>query len=184
MAPSLFIGFLLVTLSTSATPLNKLQHLRYKLDGAMHDETAEVRKTVVTLTDNYEGFVVMLDYHRNLLTIKNTTDQTCFFSRLDKDRFNEKDVSPVFVTEVPNSFVIGKTEPDVEIIVLSAKERIPTDFAVLTSDVTVAEQCTGLTSYWLVEESTGQRSLDPTAVAKRWPKIKIKIKICIKIERD
>ncbi|KAJ8029015.1 hypothetical protein HOLleu_28298 [Holothuria leucospilota] len=173
METQIIILFLLVTCA-AAKPLNKREHFRFDIGGFSHDETVDFSGDVVTYTDAGDGFIVTLDYHRDLLIIKNTTSQTCFFSALVESHFPQDDVQPVFVIQTAQNNNEGPSEPDLDVVVLKPKNEVPAHYDTLIRAVIADVKCDNLPIYWM--ESTENIEQEPQARGWNWLK-KIKVKL-------
>ncbi|KAJ8039346.1 hypothetical protein HOLleu_17028 [Holothuria leucospilota] len=109
-----FVAFLVGIFSTchSAPPQPPVKEstFTFALNGISHTETMKIEGSLVTLTDTIDGFLVVLDYERNIFMLKNLTSQTCSFSRLDNIPVTKDSELPIFVQEVTaTSLQVGFT---------------------------------------------------------------------------
>ncbi|KAJ8039097.1 hypothetical protein HOLleu_16715 [Holothuria leucospilota] len=142
----------LVAFNSSAAVLDKSsqkENLLFDVDGNQHNESRKVEANIVFLTDVMDGFLVILDYDRDILMIKNTTSETCYFSRLDCVPIASNESIPVMVQEVISGIESVNVEQDMDVVMFSVGEKIPSGYIVLTNDVSVATVCSSQPSYWL-----------------------------------
>ncbi|KAJ8039348.1 hypothetical protein HOLleu_17031 [Holothuria leucospilota] len=137
--------FAAVHAQTSATE----SILTFDVNGISRHETRRVEGSIVTLTDVVDGFIVVLDYERDILMLKNLTSQTCFFSRLENIPITKDDEIPIFVHEIMEDSVVVKGDQNELVLQLRQVSQIPFGYILLTNDVTVAGKCSSQPSYWL-----------------------------------
>ncbi|KAJ8039347.1 hypothetical protein HOLleu_17030 [Holothuria leucospilota] len=131
--------------------------LTFDVNGITHYETRRVEGSIVTLTDVVDGFIVVLDYERDILMLKNLTSQTCFFSRLQNIPITKDDDVPILVHEVVEDSVVVKGDQNDFVLQLKQVSKIPFGYILLTNDVTVAGKCSSQPSYWLKANSVSRK---------------------------
>lgn len=149
----IYISVLLFISSASATPLLERKDLEHGIDGALNNG-------IYTTEDTYGGFMVLFDYSQDLLIIKNTTTQTCFFSPLEKyDLVIDHAELTLGKGDSQNNFLVT-AKADVAKTVLLSMENASIRLENLNSDVKVANQCVGRPSYWMVQYGGGKERRD------------------------
>ncbi|KAJ8031886.1 hypothetical protein HOLleu_25238 [Holothuria leucospilota] len=142
------------------------EHLTFELDGVTHDETVETDGNLVVLKDVADGFIVVLDYDRDLLTIKNDTDPAfCYFGTISDTPFRRNRTGAVFVTENDDQVLY---EDRVALFTFEGR-LIASDNQTVSAKVN--ELCYGLLSYQLIpirdthaRSARGARGGDGTTV--------------------
>lgn len=144
------IAILLFASGASANPLRESEHLGYDMDGAISNQTD------VTEYPN-DGYMVLLDYSQDLLIIKNTTTQKCFFSPMERYDFLKDDGELTWGKgDLQKKFPV--TVPaDVAKMVLLSWENASIRLEKLSANIKVAEQCIGLPSYQMIQHGDRER---------------------------
>ncbi|KAJ8039345.1 hypothetical protein HOLleu_17027 [Holothuria leucospilota] len=160
-----FVAFLVGIFSTcySAPPQPPVKEstFTFALNGISHTETMKVEGSLVTLTDAIDGFLVVLDYERNIFMLKNLTSQTCLFSRLDNIPVTKDSELPIFVQGVTETSFQQFQFQEADGVLLEKVGEIPVGYVRLTNDLTVAEKCSSQPSYWLkIKDTSRQRRGD------------------------
>lgn len=129
------------------------EHLTFELAGVTHDETVEFDGNLVVIKDVADGFIVVLDYDRDLLTIKNTTaTEVCYFGTLSNTPFRRGYTGAVFVTENDDQAYHEAGT------VISVVKGGPIGFKDFTDEAIVYKLCCGVLSLEMVlTESTHAR---------------------------
>ncbi|KAJ8029014.1 hypothetical protein HOLleu_28296 [Holothuria leucospilota] len=144
------IALLLFTSSASAHPLGESEHLGNDIDGAVNNATDNTEY-------QYDGHVVLVDYSQDLLIIKNTTTQTCFYSPLLRYDFLKDDNELVWGKgALQNDFPVTAPEDVAKNVFLSWKDA-SIRLEILSEDIKVAEQCIGLPSYLMIQDGGRER---------------------------
>lgn len=154
------VAFLVGIFSTcySAPSQPPAKTFTFALNGISHTETIKDEGGLVTLTDAIDGFLVVLDYERNIFMLKNLTSQTCSFSRLDNIPVKKDLEIPIFVQEVTGTSLQENGGQEADVVLLEKVGEIPVDYVRLTNDLTVAEKCSSQPSYWLkIKDISRQR---------------------------
>ncbi|KAJ8039342.1 hypothetical protein HOLleu_17023 [Holothuria leucospilota] len=160
-----FVAFLVGIFSTCysapSTPPVKESTFTFALNGISHTETIKVEGSLVTLTDAIDGFLVVLDYERNIFMLKNLTSQTCSFSRLENIPVTRDSELPIFVQEVTETSLQENGGQEADVVLLEKVGEIPAGYVRLTNDLIVAEKCFSQPSYWLkIKDISRQRRGD------------------------
>lgn len=171
---------LLAICNSIALPTDDGEDLSFELNGVEHHETRKVEGRVVTLTDAMDGFIVILDFQRKILMVKNETSQMCFFSRLEEIHVWKNLKIPFMVETTTNGSADVDTDGQkTEVYIFAPAGEIPNSYMMLTNDVAVTKECSSCPSFWLEKKSVDKPT---TRFWGLFAKIALKVLIIFRIE--